>query len=160
MQLPPSFAPLAPQSQNQNFQSYGFNVPSHFSSAQTENRLGGNVYLWYKIFCGAIVLASLMPIGLGLIALLDLDNKTTPKDRQDLVNGSIMFIVYGLVYLIPYAVGLLMPRTKIHWVLGLVLLLVALIPIPSFTTCVFLPAAIVLLVFWFKPETKAYFERN
>jgi hypothetical protein len=157
---PPSYAPIAPQ-QNQAFKSYGFNVPSNFNAAQyeTENAFGRKVFIWYKVFCGAASLMSLFPILLGIIAIANNHNQPTPKEQTDAINGGILFIVLGVCFLFPYSLGLLLPKSSKHWILGLILLVLSLVPV-GFTSCIFIPAAIVLLIFWFKPETKAYFGRK
>ncbi len=102
---------------------------------------------------------SLVPIAMGMIAIAGNKTQPTPKEQTDAINGGIIFILYGLVYFVPFALGLILPKTPVHWILGIALLLISLIPV-YMTSCIFIPAAIALLVFWFKPETKAYFGRT
>lgn len=159
-QMPPSYAPVSPASQqNQPFQSYNFNVPSNFKAAQHENKLGRNVFIFYKIFCGLVVAISFMPVLFGLLAIIGSGSQPTAKERQDAFNGSLIIIGYGLVYILPYGLGLILPRSRFHWFFGILLLIGSLIPTGP-GHFIFIPAAIVLLIFWFRSETKAYFERT
>jgi len=66
--------------------------------------------------------------------------------------GSVMLIL-GLVFFVPYAVAPFLPRQSWVWVLGLVLICIGL------TSTVCLPVSIPLLIFWFKPEMKAFYGR-
>ncbi|MEP6923997.1 MAG: hypothetical protein ABI954_06010, partial [Pyrinomonadaceae bacterium] len=134
--------------------SYGFNVPANFNAAQYENPLGGKVFTWYRIFCGLIALASLIPVFIGILALVGSGSNSTPKEQSDAIVGGIMFIVYGLFYFVPYILALVVPPRPGHWVFGIILIVM------SLTSCIFLPFAIPLLIYWVKPETKAYLGRN
>ena len=154
----PSYAPVAPQ-QNQAFQSYGFNVPDNFNAAQYENRLGGKVFIWYRVFCGVVALSSLFWAVLGLIAIFGSSSQPTVKEQHDSFNGGLMFVVLGLLFFVPYIVALILPRKPFHWVLGIILIAFNLIPL-GFSSCILLPSAIALLIFWLKPETKTYFGRS
>ena len=50
-----------------------------------------------------------------------------------------------------FAAPLFMPREKWVWIFDLVLICF------GFTTCCLIPACIPLLIFWLKPEAKAWF---
>lgn len=153
---PPVYAPpiqAAPPQFNQPFQSYGFNVPQNFNAAQFENPLGGKVFVWYRVFCGLIALVSLVWVLMGVIAIANNGSRPTPKDQNDAILGGIMFLVYGLFYFIPYLLALFIPPKPKHWVFGIILIALALL------SC-FFPFAVPLLIYWVKPETKAYFGRS
>jgi hypothetical protein len=158
---PLAYAPLAATpSEDQPYQSYNFNLPSNFVSANAlENSKGRQVFLWYKVFCSLGAAASLIPIVLGLFALSQYGEKTTPKEQNDLIRGVLVLVGYGLFYLVPYSLGIIFPRRPFHWVYGMVLLILSLIPL-GFSSCLLTPAAAVLLFFWFKPEMKSYFANN
>jgi len=155
---PSSYAPIAPQ-QNQTFQSYGFNVPNNFNAAQYENPLGRKVFIWYRVFCGLVAMSSLFWAALGLIAIFGSSNQPTLKEQNDGFNGGLMFLVFGLLFFVPYALALVLPKKPFHWILGIALIALNFIPL-GFSSCVLLPSAIILLIFWLRPETKAYFGRN
>ena len=62
-----------------------------------------------------------------------------------------VFIGIGLVLLVPYAAGPLLPRERWAWIVGVVLIGIGM------TSLCCLPVAIPLLLGWLKPETKAYY---
>jgi len=62
-----------------------------------------------------------------------------------------MFAAMGLALCAAIGVGLLAPRRKWGWVYALVVICLGL------TSCCTMPACIPLLIFWLKPETKAYY---
>jgi len=69
------------------------------------------------------------------------------------IMGSVMLII-GLLFCVPYAFAPFLPRKSWVWVLGLVLICLGL----TSTCC--LPACIPLLIFWLKPEMKAFYGRG
>jgi hypothetical protein len=151
---PPSYAPLSSQQQQyQPYQSYGFNVPDNFKIQQQENPVGSKVYTWYKVFCALLTLASFLPIIMGILAMIGSAQEPTTKEQTDAFTGGIMFIFYGLFYLVPYGFGLILPNRPFHWIYGLLLICLGM------TSCIFLPFAIPLLLYWIKPETKAFMGR-
>lgn len=108
------------------------------------------VWGWYVTYCVAMAVLNLAVAVAGFVILLteptgsDLD----PTEKKIL---SFIYIVVGLALLIPYTAGPLLPRRKWAWVLGLVLICIGM------TSVCCLPAAIPLLIWWIKPETKEYY---
>ena len=70
-----------------------------------------------------------------------------------------MFLIPGLLFFVPYLLAIFLPRKPFFWVLGIILIALNFIPL-GFSSCILLPSAVILMVFWLRPETKAYFGRN
>ena len=62
-----------------------------------------------------------------------------------------MMIVLGAGLTVLYAAPLFIEPSKKAWILGLVCIGLTL------TSCCFLPFGIPLLIYWLKPETKAFY---
>lgn len=103
---------------------------------------------WYKLFCifMAIVYLLLIPLGVFLVSQ-DYD------DQEILVNG-IILIMLGPPFSIAFGLGAFWDNKPWHWIYGLVLIAL------SLSSCCCFPISIPLILYWLKPETKAYFERE
>ena len=73
-------------------------------------------------------------------------------DASPIVIG-VIYAIMGLVFAIVFAVGLFLPRKPWGWIMGIVLIALGM------TSVCCLPATIPLLIFWLKPDAKAYFGR-
>jgi hypothetical protein len=60
----------------------------------------------------------------------------------------------GAALAVVFAVALFLPRRRWNWIVGIVIIALGM------TSCCFAPFLIPLIVYWVKPETKAYFGRN
>lgn len=109
------------------------------------------VWVWYVAFCVAMAIMWLTLVFLGLSFLL-----TGPPNREmssgDARVMGLIFIGLGAALMVPYVAAPFLPRRRWAWVLGVVLIVLSM----TGTCC--LPAAIPLLIFWVKPETKAFFD--
>lgn len=114
------------------------------------------VWKWYVAYCVFMAVLYLLCIVLGVIFLTaaptEFDRPPTSPEEARLVG--VVFIVVGLVLAVPFASGPFLPRKPWAWTFGLVLICIGL------TSACCLPAAIPLLIFWLKPETKTYFGRG
>ena len=108
------------------------------------------VWTWYVAFCAAMAVMwlGLVILGLNFILSGPPNQEMSPGDAR--VMG-IIFIVLGAALMAPYVAAPFLPRRKWAWVLGIVLIVLSM----TGTCC--LPAAVPLLIFWVKPETKAFF---
>ena len=124
---------------------------STFGMAQ-DNELGAKTFFWYRIYLGVMVaLYLLFVIGGAYLAIAQ-------PDMPDSAPGEtlIMGVIYGglgLVFVIIYAVALVLPRQPYNWIVGIVMIAIGM------TSCCLWPVLIPLLIFWVKPETKAYLGR-
>lgn len=109
------------------------------------------VWPWYVGFCVAMAVLAVFVAGLGLFFLIAPTAWMNMPKHEAVVLG-VVYLAGGAVLFLPYAVAPFLPCRPWHWVYGLVLICL------SMTSCCCLPAAIPLLVFWIKPETKAWFQ--
>ena len=114
------------------------------------------VVTWYKVYCGAMVLMYVLCAIFGVVALfIDpslLDTKA--GDMTELRIQGAIFLVVGVPLAILYFVAALLPPRPWSWVVGIVAIAFAL------SSCCCVPVAVPLLIYWLKPETKAYFGRS
>lgn len=108
------------------------------------------VWNWYVAYCMAMALLYLFCIAAGFFVLVSNEARSEREAMEARIMGAI-FIGAGLALLIPFAAGPLLPRRRWAWVVGLILICIGL------TSACCLPAAIPLLIWWLKPETKAYY---
>lgn len=82
---------------------------------------------------------------------------TEPDQEMSAEEATLMsavFIILGLAFFVPYALAPFLPRKSWVWVFGLVLICLGL----SSACC--LPVCIPLLIFWLKPDMKAFYGRG
>ena len=111
------------------------------------------VILWYRIYN---VLTAVMY--LGLVALLWWSKSgvvefDSPEEEMEVTILAWVFLVIGLPLAIFHLVCCFMTNRRWHWMLGF-------FPIGIGMTGCCLPFCIPLLIFWLKPETKAWLGRN
>jgi hypothetical protein len=79
--------------------------------------------------------------------------QTARNDADVIAVQGIVFVIIGPLLLVPFAIAPFLPRRPGAWVFDLVLICLGM------TSCACLPITIPLLIFWLKPETKAWFGR-
>lgn len=89
----------------------------------------------------------------GAILALGFGSTGTEEQIDALVAG-VIYGSLGAFFAIVYGVALFLPRKPYNWIVGIVMIAIGL------TSCCFLPAAVPLIIFWLKPETKAYLGRE
>lgn len=109
------------------------------------------VVLWAKVYEAALALVYLALVVAGVVFLVA-DVQTGPDEPPAAVLGGL-FIAISLPLVFLFGAGLFLRPTPNAWVFHLVLICIGL------TSACCLPATIPLLIFWFKPETKAHFGR-
>lgn len=121
---------------------------------------GGNgarpaVLTWFNVYLVLMILIYVMLIILGAFLFLFADEIADAD--MDAMEAKIMGMIYGgigTVLGILFLIGAFIPRKKWGWIYGIVLICLGL------TSCCTLPACIPLLIFWIKPEAKAYFNMS
>jgi hypothetical protein len=108
------------------------------------------VWGWYVAYCVAMAVMWFMLVLLGLSFILSGPPDHEMSVREAQVMG-LIFIGLGVALMTPYVAAPFLPRRRWVWVLGVVLIVLSM----SGTCC--LPAAIPLLIWWVKPETKEYY---
>jgi len=111
------------------------------------------VIKWFKIYASILLLAYLLVVIVGCILSF---SGLVPTESEDeaialKLSGGI-YIAIGLIFGAAFAVGVFSKNQSWAWVYNLVLICLGL------GSCLFLPAAIPLLIHWLKPETKAWYQ--
>ena len=107
------------------------------------------VYKWFVVYCVCMALLYLTMAAVG-VGFLFMEPDRDMSEAEAKVMGVLM-LVFGLVFCVPYASVPFLPRKSWVWILGLVLICIGL------TSACCLPASIPLLIFWIKPEMKAFY---
>lgn len=124
----------------------------NFQSGITpDNDLGRKTFFWYRVYCVVMVLLYLLVVGMGLFLLLATPPPGTDQDLR-FIGG--IYIAIGAILFLVFAVALFLPPKPYNWIVGIVLMGLGM------TSCCFLPFLVPLMIYWVKPETKAYFGRK
>jgi hypothetical protein len=103
------------------------------------------VWFWYVGYCVAMALLYLFFMAFMML-IPAIDDSSPPES----VVVAIVIALFCFPLFLLYAVAPFLPRTKFAWYYGFVTICI------GFTSCCTLPFAIALLIFWLKPETRAY----
>jgi cell division protein FtsW (lipid II flippase) len=116
------------------------------------------VWTWFRVYVGlmALLYLGLAAMGLFVIAFGSTiaEASRNPSDAFAMPILGAVYAVLGFVFLGVFAYGLMMPRKPWAWIYGLVLICFGM------TSLCCMPASIPLLIFWIKPEMKAFFGRS
>ena len=110
------------------------------------------VLLWQKVYCFAMaaLYALIAVLGLAMAVFRDqLADEQTPPGEVVVIG--LVFVALGIGLAAPFAVAPFLPRRRWVWVLHLVIIAVGM------TSCLCIPFAVPLLVFWIRPATQAWF---
>lgn len=110
------------------------------------------VYVWFVAYCILMALVFLFTAILGIALMF-----TEPDPDMSAAEAKLLaslFLIMGLVFFVAYASAPFLPRKSWVWTLGLVLICLGL------TSTLCLPISIPLLIFWLKPEMKAFYGRS
>lgn len=107
------------------------------------------VVVWARVYAVAFALMYLA-CTVGGVFILSLDDEASGEKGSMVVQGVIMAGL-GVVLLVLSIVALVAPRKKWGWIVNVVLIGL------GCSSCMCMPAAIPLLIFWLKPETKRWF---
>ena len=114
------------------------------------------VVTWFKVYAALMALVYLLLMGLGIFMVVAGASLEGMEELQGSASPIVIGVIYaimGLVFAIVFAVGLFLPRKPWGWIMGIVLIALGM------TSVCCLPATIPLLIFWLKPDAKAYFGR-
>jgi hypothetical protein len=120
---------------------------------QNPNETGRKTFFWYRVYCAVLALLYLVVIGLG--AALLVYQPTTPQySPQEIIIMGWAYAILGVIFFTLFAVALFLPPKPYNWIVGIVMMAIGM------TSCCFIPFLIPLIIYWVKPETKAFFGRN
>ena len=112
---------------------------------------------WYRAYAVAMALLYILCF-LGGIAFFFFADELAAADDEV---PAALWIVYGLLLTglgvllaAAYVAALFLPPKPWTWIYHLVLIAIGM------TSCCCMPVSIPLMVYWFKPETQAYFGRG
>ena len=115
------------------------------------NQVTPPVYKWFIVYCVLMAVLYLGTAVMGIVFMfVEPDREMSAAEAKIM---SVVFLVVGLVFFVPFALGPFLPRKSWAWVFGLVLICIGL----TSTCC--LPICIPLLIYWSKPEMKAFYGR-
>lgn len=106
---------------------------------------------WFKVYAGAMALLYLFVIAAGGLFLLNPDWLESEEFEAKLM--AVMFIGIGVPLAAIFAAAIFLPPKPWVWIYDLVLIAI------GFMSCCILPFSVALLIFWLKPDVKAYFNR-
>ena len=122
-------------------------------SFNQENEIGRRTFFWYRVYLTAMVFLYSATIIFG-IYLLVAKPETSEYDSSQMFIMGVVYAAIGAVCFILFAGALFLPRKPWNWIVGIVMMAIGM------TSCCFVPVLIPLLIYWLKPETKAYFGRS
>jgi len=110
------------------------------------------VVLWARVYAGVLALVYLAVAALGVFVLvMGVAVGPSSGDGLSATVLGVIYVVLGLVFALPTAWGAFAGRKKYAWYLNMVLICL------GFTSCACLPFCIPLVIYWLKPETKAWY---
>jgi MFS family permease len=116
------------------------------------------VVTWFRVYCGALSLVYLAMFVGGIAflffgAFADHLGRSEEMPRALMVAYALVLIVLGAVFAAAFGAGAFLRPKPWVWVYGIVLISI------GFMSACCLPFSVALLIFWLKPEAKAYFGR-
>jgi hypothetical protein len=131
--------------------------PPPGSALGAGNKTARFTHLFYRLYCVVMIFLNLCLIGAGIFMIISsvpgYYHAGAPANPRATLVGWF-FIGMGIVLGVPFIMGLVLPRRPWTWVFGVVLM------VCGMTSLFILPFAAVLMYFWFRPETQAYFGRT
>jgi drug/metabolite transporter (DMT)-like permease len=109
---------------------------------------------WYYAYCGLMALLYLGCILFGVAGIAfrsEIADKETPPEV--IVVLGVLLALLGAVLMAAFVVAPFLPRRPWVWIYHIVLIALGM------TSACCLPVCVPLLIFWIKPETRAYFDR-
>lgn len=127
--------------------------PQYDFANAPENETGRKTYFWYRVYLAALAVVYLAVAVLATGVIIVQPQGKTAGETAEIFLSSAVFAVLGWILFAAFAAAFFLPRKPYNWIVGLVLIALGM------TSACCLPAAVPLLIFWLKPETKAHFGR-
>lgn len=129
------------------------NQPPQYSSFVESNEVGRKTFFWYRVYCGVLVALNAVVTVFGL-AMTYYKPGETAREAEEMAIMGVFYAIFGAIFFALYVFALLLPEKPYNWVFGIVMIAIGM------TSCCLWPAVIPLLIYWIKPETRAFFGRN
>jgi hypothetical protein len=108
------------------------------------------VVVWYKAYLGFLLFLFLIVVAVGAMFFTDMfDAEDLDGMPPELMGG--IYVVMGIVMIIPTVAAFFLPRKRWAWIFHIVMICIGMTGCTVFFS-------IPLLIFWIKPETKAWFD--
>jgi len=111
------------------------------------------IWKFFIAYCAAMALLYLLCAALGVLSFFFIEPKNQEEKISQIVTGAL-FIGLGAVLFLMFTAAPFLPKKPWVWVYDIVLIAFGL------TSCLCLPVSIPLLIYWLKPEAKAFFGRS
>ncbi len=108
------------------------------------------VVFWFRVYTGCMTTLYVLCI-LAAPVVLFAGTRTAGEHGVVLKIEAVFLLLVGVVLAAAFALPFVLPRKRWVWVYDLVLICIGM------TSCCILPAAVPLLIYWVKPETKDWF---
>lgn len=109
------------------------------------------VVTWYYVYVGVLAAVYLLfGVGFLIAAFLVPPGELPPEDQFTLYLMPVCMLPFAVLYIAAF----FLPRAPWAWIFHLVLIAIGM------TSACCLPVCIPLLIFWLKPETKAWYGRE
>jgi hypothetical protein len=110
------------------------------------------VWKWFVVYCVLMALLYLFVtlLGAGML-IISAVAPPSNQERGELLVQGIAFLILGLIFTVPYAMGPFIKGKSWGWVFGVILIAIGL------TSCCLWPITIPLIIQWTKPEIKRMF---
>ena len=114
-----------------------------------------DVVPWYYAYCAVMAFIYVFCIVMGVAGIVFRNQLADAETPPALIAFlGVVFAVLGGVLMTAFAAAPFLPLRPWAWIYHLVLIAVGM------TSACCLPASVPLLLFWIKPETRAYFGRT
>jgi len=116
-----------------------------------------SVVFWYRVYCGFMA-ALYALVMLGGVAWVVFGAGIAGSEKDEMPQAVLLayaafLVVLGLSLTAAFGAPFFLAPRPWVWIYGIVLIAIGL------TSCCLWPATIPMLVYWLKPETRAYFGR-
>lgn len=108
------------------------------------------VVRWFYVYCG-VLCAIYLAVAACCLPFFLIEPSELDMGKTEAVLMGVMMLVMGLVFFVLFLMPFFLPQRPWVWVFDLVLICIGM------TSACFLLACVPLLLFWVKPETKAWF---
>jgi hypothetical protein len=110
------------------------------------------VVMWFKVYSAAMAVLYLLTTIFGIVLLFVPPELLEMEKAETVLIGAICAGM-GLPFAGAFGAALFLPRKPWVWIYDIVLIAV------GFGSCCILPFSVAMLIFWIKPETRAWFGR-
>jgi hypothetical protein len=109
-----------------------------------------SVVLWARLYAIAFAIMYLLCVVGGVALMVLVESVPGARGDEALLQGGILTVV-GLPLMVISAIAAFAPRAKWGWILNVAVMGI------GCTSCLCLPFAAILIVYWIKPEVKAWY---